>query len=104
MSETPPPPPGMPPIPPPPPPPGFGLDEKEDEDNLSLEGEEDNASDIEDISKLVDEMPSPEIAETPPPLPPELAAPPPFPAEGAAVVDVDERKSLRHNLRDCACS
>ena len=79
MSETPPPPPGMPPIPPPPPPPGFGLDEKENEENLSLEGEEDNASDIEDISKLVDEMPSPDVTETPPPLPPGLGAPPPLP-------------------------
>ena len=78
MSETPPPPPGMPPIPPPPPPPGFGLDEKENEENQSLEGEGGNDSNLENITNLVDGLPSQEAVDIPPPLPPGLGAPSPL--------------------------
>ena len=79
MSDTPPPPPGMPPIPPPPPPPGFNLDDKEDEVGLTIEDDVDDDSEMEKIAQFIDELPSLDKSESPPPLPPGLDTPPPLP-------------------------
>ena len=79
MSDTPPPPPGMPPIPPPPPPPGFSLDDTEDEVGLGIEDDLDDGSEMEKISQFIDELPSLDDSEAPPPLPAGLDTPPPLP-------------------------
>ena len=90
MSDTPPPPPGMPPIPPPPPPPGFGEGNEEDEVEITIDNEDGNGSEMNNIHELVDELPSladiespppPPGLDTPPPPPPDFDTPPPPPVE-----------------------
>ena len=81
MSDTPPPPPGMPPIPPPPPPPGFGEGNEEDEVEITIDNEDGNGSEMNNIHQLVDELPSLADMESPPPPPPGLDTPPPLPPD-----------------------
>ena len=97
MSDTPPPPPGMPPIPPPPPPPGFGEGNEEDEVEITIDNEDGNGSEMNNIHQLVDELPSladiesppppPLGLDTPPPLPPDFDTPPPPPPPGFEAIE-----------------
>ena len=97
MSDTPPPPPGMPPIPPPPPPPGFGEGNEEDEVEITIDNEEGDGSEMNNIHQLVDELPSladiesppppPLGLDTPPPLPPDFDTPPPPPPPGFEAIE-----------------
>ena len=81
MSDTPPPPPGMPPIPPPPPPPGFGEGNEEDEVEITIDNEDGNGSEMNNIHQLVDELPSLADIDSPPPPPLGLDTPPPLPPD-----------------------
>ena len=97
MSDTPPPPPGMPPIPPPPPPPGFGEGNEEDEVKITIDNEDGDGSEMNNIHQLVDELPSladiesppppPLGLDTPPPLPPDFDTPPPPPPPGFEAIE-----------------
>ena len=97
MSDTPPPPPGMPPIPPPPPPPGFGEGNEEDEVEITIDNEDGNGSEMNNIHQLVDELPSLADIESPPPpplgldttppLPPDFDTPPPPPPPGFEAIE-----------------
>ncbi len=97
MSDTPPPPPGMPPIPPPPPPPGFGEGNEEDVVEITIDNEEGDGSEMNNIHQLVDELPSladiesppppPLGLDTPPPLPPDFDTPPPPPPPGFEAIE-----------------
>jgi len=81
MSDTPPPPPGMPPIPPPPPPPGFGEGNEGDEVEITIDNEDGDGSEMNNIHQLVDELPSLADIESPPPPPLGLDTPPPLPPD-----------------------
>ena len=81
MSDTPPPPPGMPPIPPPPPPPGFGEGNEEDGVEITIDNEDGDGSEMNNIHQLVDELPSLADIESPPPPPLGLDTPPPLPPD-----------------------
>ncbi|MBR50862.1 MAG: hypothetical protein CMA83_04780 [Euryarchaeota archaeon] len=97
MSDTPPPPPGMPPIPPPPPPPGFGEGNEEDVVEITIDNEDGDGSEMNNIHQLVDELPSladiesppppPLGLDTPPPLPPDFDTPPPPPPPGFEAIE-----------------
>ena len=97
MSDTPPPPPGMPPIPPPPPPPGFGEGNEEDGVEITIDNEDGDGSEMNNIHQLVDELPSladiespappPLGLDTPPPLPPDFDTPPPPPPPGFEAIE-----------------
>tara|TARA_A100001037_G_scaffold138725_1_gene125597 strand:- start:7831 stop:10500 length:2670 start_codon:yes stop_codon:yes gene_type:complete len=87
----------MPPIPPPPPPPGFGEGNEEDVVEITIDNEDGDGSEMNNIHQLVDELPSladiesppppPLGLDTPPPLPPDFDTPPPPPPPGFEAIE-----------------